>query len=48
MLNFPGYYNNILNNYPDYIPSLFEQTIDKDLNRTFPDEIFFQKNENLN
>ena len=48
MLNFPGYYNNILNNYPDYIPSLFEQTIDKGLNRTFPDEIFFQKKENLN
>ena len=42
MLNFPDYYNNILNNYPDYIPSLYEQTIDKDITRTFPDEKFFQ------
>lgn len=48
MLNFPDYYKNILNNYPDYVPSLFEQTIDKDLARTFPEEIFFQKKENLN
>ena len=48
MLNFPGYYNNILNNYPDYIPSLFEQTIDKDLIRTFPEERFFKQKENLN
>ena len=37
MLTFPNYYNNILNNYPDYIPCLFEQTIDKDLTRTFPE-----------
>jgi hypothetical protein len=48
MLNFPDYYNNILNNYPDYIPSLYEQTIDKDITRTFPDEKFFQNKENLN
>ena len=48
MQNFPDYYNNILNNYPEYIPSLFEQTIDKDLARTFPDEKFFQEKENLN
>ena len=48
MLNFPDYYNNILNNYPDYIPSLFEQTIDKDLIRTFPEERFFKQKENLN
>ena len=48
MQNFPDYYNNILNNYPEYIPSLFEQTIDKDLTRTFPDEKFFQEKENLN
>jgi hypothetical protein len=47
MLNFPDYYNNILNNYPDYIPCLFEQTIDKDLTRTFPDEKFYQQKENL-
>ena len=48
MLNFPDYYNNILNNYPDYIPSLFEQTIDKDLTRTFPEEKFYKDNKNLN
>ena len=47
MLNFPNYYNNILNNYPSYIPSIYEQTIEKDLNRTFPDEAFFQKKENI-
>jgi len=48
MTNFPDYYYNILNNYPDYIPSLFEQTIDKDLTRTFPEEKFFQNKQNLN
>ena len=47
MLNFPNYYNNILNNYPDYIPSIYEQTIEKDLSRTFPEEEFFQKKENI-
>ena len=47
MLNFPNYYNDILNNYPDYIPCLFEQTIDKDIERTFPDEKFYQQKENL-
>ena len=48
MQDFPNYYNDILNNYPDYIPSLYEQTIDKDITRTFPDEKFFQNKENLN
>jgi hypothetical protein len=47
MLNFPNYYNNILNSYPDYIPSIYEQTIEKDLYRTFPEEKFFQKKENI-
>ena len=47
MLNFPNYYHNILYNYPDYIPSIYEQTIEKDLNRTFPEEEFFQKKENI-
>jgi len=47
MLNFPNYYNNILNNYPNYIPSIYEQTIEKDLSRTFPEEEFFQKKENI-
>ena len=48
MQDFPNYYNDILNNYPDYIPCLFEQTIDKDLTRTFPEEKFFQNKQNLN
>ncbi len=47
MLNFPNYYHNILNNYPEYIPSIFEQAIEKDLFRTFPEEKFFQKKENI-
>jgi hypothetical protein len=47
MLTFQNYYNNILNNYPDYIPSIYEQTIEKDLSRTFPEEEFFQKKENI-
>ena len=47
MQDFPNYYNDILNNYPDYIPCLFEQTIDKDLTRTFPEEKFYQQKENL-
>ena len=48
MQDYPNYYNDILNNYPDYIPSLFDKTIENDLNRTFPDEEFFQDKENIN
>ena len=48
MQDFPNYYNDILNNYPDYIPSLYEKTIENDLNRTFPEEEFFQDKENIN
>ena len=48
MKDFPNYYNDILNNYPNYIPSLFEKTIESDLGRTFPEEEFFQSNENIN
>lgn len=47
MKTFQGYYNNILNNYPIYIPSIYEQAIEKDLPRTFPDEKFFQKKETI-
>ena len=47
-LNFPGYYHNLLNEYPEYIPSIYEKAIEKDLYRTFPDEEFFQKKENIN
>jgi hypothetical protein len=45
---FPNYYNEILNEYPDYIPSIFEKNIENDLNRTFPEEEFFQNPENIN
>ena len=36
--NNKDYYENILNNYPDYIPSNWENVIDADIPRTFPDE----------
>ena len=46
--NNPNYYNNILNNFPKEIPDLYENQINLDLNRTFPEDEFFQKEENLN
>jgi len=48
MRQFPYYYNDILNLYPDYVPSLFEKSIENDLNRTFPEEEFFQDEDNIN
>ena len=48
MKQFPYYYNDILNLFPDYVPSLFEKSIENDLNRTFPDEEFFQNEDNIN
>lgn len=47
MLNFPNYYYNILNEYPDYVPSIYEQSIDRDLSRTFPEEEYFKNKTNL-
>lgn len=47
ILDFPSYYNDILNEYPDYVPSLFQKSIESDLNRTFPDETFFQDYDNI-
>ena len=47
MKEFPYYYNDILNEYPDYVPSLFEKNIENDLNRTFPEEEFFQDTDNI-
>ncbi len=46
--NNPNYYNNILNNFPKEIPDLYENQINLDLNRTFPEDEFYQKEENLN
>ena len=42
----PGYYHNILYEYPDYIPSKYKTIIDADLDRTCPTEDFFKKIEN--
>ena len=47
MKEFPNYYNDILFEYPDYVPCLFEKNIENDLNRTFPEEEFFQDTENI-
>ena len=43
MINNPNYYYNLLNNYPDFVPSFYESSIE----RTFPFENFFQKKETL-
>lgn len=42
----PGYYHNILYEYPDYIPSKYKTIIDADIDRTCPTEDFFKKIEN--
>ena len=48
MINNPNYYYNLLNNYPDFIPSFFDNSIKSDLNRTFPEEKFFQNENTIN
>ena len=48
MKNNPNYYYNLLNNYPDFIPNFFDSSIILDLERTFPEEKFFQIKDNLN
>lgn len=47
MENNKDYYYNLINNYPDYIPSGYENQIIPDLKRTFPGENFFQDDNNL-
>ena len=42
----PGYYHNIIYEYPDYIPSKYKTIIEADLDRTCPTEDFFKKPEN--
>ena len=42
-----NYYNNLLNNYPKNIPSIFESQIDLDLGRTYPSDPFFKDKENI-
>ncbi len=43
----PNYYNNLLNNYPENIPSPFEAQIYLDLGRTYPNDSFFTEKENI-
>ena len=47
MLCDPNYYNNLLNNYPENIPSPFEAQINLDLGRTYPNDSFFTEKENI-
>lgn len=48
ILRNPDYYSQLIDDYPDYITSLYEKSIESDLNRTFPEEEFFQDVENIN
>ena len=47
MLYNPNYYNNLLNNYPENIPSPFEAQINLDLGRTYPNDSFFTEKEDI-
>ena len=47
MLYNPNYYKNLLNNYPENIPSPFEAQINLDLGRTYPNDSFFTEKENI-
>lgn len=42
MLNNKEYYSNLLNQYPNSIPSPFKHQIELDIERTFPQDPFFQ------
>ena len=48
MLNNPGYYASILNNFPEGTQSPSQKSIDLDINRTFPYLDFFKNEENKN
>ena len=48
ILSNKNYYKDLQDNYPKYIPSPYQTQIECDLNRTFPTEPFFQKEENIN
>ncbi len=47
LLNNKNYYKNLTENFPDYIPNLYEKQINLDLKRTFPKDPFFQEEENI-
>ena len=42
MKNNPGYYASLTTNFPDYIPCPYENQIDLDIHRTFPEDPFFE------
>ena len=42
IINNPNYYLNLTKNYPDYIPCPYEDQINLDIPRTFPEDSFFQ------
>ena len=48
MLNNPGYYASILNNFPEGTQSPAQKSIELDINRTFPYLDFFKNEENKN
>lgn len=43
----PKYYQSLQKDYPPYIPSPYEIQIEQDLERTFPNDPFFQDKENI-
>lgn len=47
MLNNKDYYKNITENYPEVIPSPYDNQIEVDLRRTFPEDPFFKEAGNL-
>lgn len=47
MDNHPHYYKNITENYPYFIPSPYENQINLDLKRSYPEEAYFEVQENL-
>jgi hypothetical protein len=47
MINNPGYYETITKDFPSYIPSPFENQIDVDLRRTFPEDPYFKEDKNI-
>ena len=42
-----NYYYNLLHKFPKNIPNIFEEQIDLDLRRTYPNDKFFQNNNNI-
>ena len=47
MLYKKGYYYNLLNKFPENIPTPFENQIDLDLGRTYPHDPYFKDKNNI-